>query len=379
MRTIFIFIFVILTTSSLKAQYYGNETNDSIIWVDNYMHDFGEVLEGLQIQHTYRLKNLSKDTLKIIHIDQFGGSGLFSASHENIFPGSYFLVDVSFSTSGKNGNFIKQGTINFSNGLKIVLGFKGYILDKKLEIDNSLKIISDKEISSIIWVDNDVYNFGVITEGETVKHAYKLRNLSKDTITILNNQIENNLLSVFSKKPILPNETFEYSIIFNTEGKAGFQRRRKKINFSNGSFIECNFEGYVNQFPIIEPLFQFDSMFSGMKTYDFGYINEGSQVKFEYVYKNTSKDTLYIENTSTECGCHFCTWSREPILPNQYFKVINHFNASGKSGSQSKNANMRITNKKGYYKNIYINFTAFVVEQCKQEDIYYYPQPIRNK
>lgn len=227
------------------------------------------------------------------------------------------------------------------------------------------------------------HNFCRIKKGETVEHTFRLKNISKDTITILNNEIEDNVLSKFSKSPILPNQSFDFTILFRTEAKDGFCRNINKINFSNGLSINCEYEAYVYfdeyKYPIIEPLFQFDSMVSGMRTYDFGDIKEGSQVKFDYIFKNTSTDTLYIVNISTSCGCHVCSWPRDPILPNQYFKVTNNFNASGKSGSQSKNANMDITNKKGYFGRINFELTAFVVEQCKQESIYFYPEPIRNQ
>ena len=224
------------------------------------------------------------------------------------------------------------------------------------------------------------HDFCMVKQGEIVEHTFKLKNISKDTITILNNEIEDNILTKFSKRPILPNQSFDFTIVFRSEAKDGYYGKIKKINFSNGVSIDCEYQAYVYvlKYPIIEPLYQFDSMVTGMKTYDFGYIKEGSNVSFNYVFKNISNDTLYIENISTECGCHYCNWSREPIFPNQYFIVGNHFNASGKNGVQSKIANMTISNHKGYNNSIIINFTAFV-EYCKEEAIYIYPTLIRKK
>jgi hypothetical protein len=48
-------------------------------------------------------------------------------------------------------------------------------------------------------------------------------------------------------------------------------------------------------------------------THDFGTIIQGGDGNYEFVFKNTGKEPLIINNVRSSCGCTTPKWSSEPI------------------------------------------------------------------
>lgn len=48
-------------------------------------------------------------------------------------------------------------------------------------------------------------------------------------------------------------------------------------------------------------------------THDFGTIVQGGDGNYEFVFKNTGKEPLIINNVRSSCGCTTPQWSSEPI------------------------------------------------------------------
>jgi len=47
--------------------------------------------------------------------------------------------------------------------------------------------------------------------------------------------------------------------------------------------------------------------------HDFGTMEQGSDVSFDFVYKNTGKADLMIQNVKKSCGCTTPEWSKAPL------------------------------------------------------------------
>ena len=47
--------------------------------------------------------------------------------------------------------------------------------------------------------------------------------------------------------------------------------------------------------------------------HDFGTMEQGSDVSCEFIYKNTGKVPLIINNVRKSCGCTTPEWSKEPL------------------------------------------------------------------
>lgn len=71
-------------------------------------------------------------------------------------------------------------------------------------------------------------------------------------------------------------------------------------------------------------------------THDFGTIEEGKVVKYDFRFRNTGQKPLIISRASSTCGCTVPKFPKKPIAPGEvgYLRVV--FNSAGKSGKQLK-------------------------------------------
>ncbi len=70
--------------------------------------------------------------------------------------------------------------------------------------------------------------------------------------------------------------------------------------------------------------------------YDFGVIEEGVSVKYEFKFKNTGKTPLIISNATATCGCTVPEYPTKPIKPGDGGVIKIVFNSQGKVGIQDK-------------------------------------------
>ena len=49
--------------------------------------------------------------------------------------------------------------------------------------------------------------------------------------------------------------------------------------------------------------------------HDYGMIKKGSDGSCEFLFKNTGKEPLVLNNVRSSCGCTVPTWPKDPILP----------------------------------------------------------------
>jgi hypothetical protein len=71
-------------------------------------------------------------------------------------------------------------------------------------------------------------------------------------------------------------------------------------------------------------------------THDFGTVEEGKVVKYDFRFRNTGQKPLIISQASSTCGCTVPKFPKKPIAPGEvgYLHVV--FNRAGKSGKQLK-------------------------------------------
>lgn len=71
-------------------------------------------------------------------------------------------------------------------------------------------------------------------------------------------------------------------------------------------------------------------------THNFGDIEKGKPVSNEFVFKNTTKQTILITNVKASCGCTATNYTKTPIKPGESATVTATYNAAN-PGSFSKN------------------------------------------
>ncbi|MFP9112824.1 DUF1573 domain-containing protein [Flavobacterium sp. RHBU_3] len=62
--------------------------------------------------------------------------------------------------------------------------------------------------------------------------------------------------------------------------------------------------------------------------HNFGDIEKGKPVTYEFTFKNTSKETILITNVKASCGCTTPNWTKEPIKPGGTGNVTATYNAA---------------------------------------------------
>ena len=70
--------------------------------------------------------------------------------------------------------------------------------------------------------------------------------------------------------------------------------------------------------------------------HDFGEVNQGEKVQYDFLYVNTGSGPLVISDVKTTCGCTAPNWSREALAPGDSAKLKVVFSSVGKRGMQNK-------------------------------------------
>ena len=76
----------------------------------------------------------------------------------------------------------------------------------------------------IIKFEKDLYDFGVITEGESVQYEFKFKNTGKTPLIISNATATCGCtVPEYPTKPIKPGDEGVIKVVFNSQGKVGIQ------------------------------------------------------------------------------------------------------------------------------------------------------------
>ena len=71
-------------------------------------------------------------------------------------------------------------------------------------------------------------------------------------------------------------------------------------------------------------------------THDFGEVKEGDIVKHTFVFTNTGKVPLLINDAHSSCGCTIPNWPKHPVQPGDKEKIEVEFNTKAKPRHQEK-------------------------------------------
>lgn len=70
--------------------------------------------------------------------------------------------------------------------------------------------------------------------------------------------------------------------------------------------------------------------------HDFGRMKEGEKREYDFVFTNTGKEDLVIEDCKGSCGCTVPDWPKEPIKPGQSANINVKFDSDKKEKDQEK-------------------------------------------
>ncbi len=107
-----------------------------------------------------------------------------------------------------------------------------------------------------IQYDQPVFDFGVIDEGEIVKHSYKFKNTGNEPLVISNCKGSCGCtVPTWPKEPIPPGGSGEIAVEFNSKGKPGPQSKRVTVTANTTpteTFIEIKGEVKGKEQPAVK-------------------------------------------------------------------------------------------------------------------------------
>lgn len=62
--------------------------------------------------------------------------------------------------------------------------------------------------------------------------------------------------------------------------------------------------------------------------HDFGTIEKGKPVSYDFTFRNTTKQTILITNVKASCGCTATNYTKTPIKPGESASVTATYNAA---------------------------------------------------
>ena len=81
--------------------------------------------------------------------------------------------------------------------------------------------------------------------------------------------------------------------------------------------------------------------------FDFGDIKPDSKVRHSFIFTNTGKSPLLIEDATASCGCTTPSWTKEPVAAGAQGRLEVQFDSHGKSGIISKQVAVRANTQPG--------------------------------
>jgi hypothetical protein len=128
MNKLILIVFAIFSAIGLKAQ-----TGPSLVW-EKGTHDFGEITEGDQVQHTFKFVNKGNEPLVLQNVQPTCGCTVPNNwPKDPIMPGGSGEITVSFNSTGRPGANTKVIRV-FSNATNPEAGqftFTAKVVPKK--------------------------------------------------------------------------------------------------------------------------------------------------------------------------------------------------------------------------------------------------------
>ncbi|TAF66293.1 MAG: DUF1573 domain-containing protein [Cytophagales bacterium] len=103
--------------------------------------------------------------------------------------------------------------------------------------------------SPMITFEAKEFNYGDVKKGTIVKHTFKFKNTGNAPLIIQNATASCGCtVPEWSKEPIMPGESGEIKVEFNTDGKSGIQNKEITVytNMPNEAAVKVQLTGTVN-------------------------------------------------------------------------------------------------------------------------------------
>jgi hypothetical protein len=70
--------------------------------------------------------------------------------------------------------------------------------------------------------------------------------------------------------------------------------------------------------------------------HDFGTVQEGGDIKYEFEFKNNGKEPIIVSSVTASCGCTGASGSSDPVLPGKKSVIKAVYHTDGRVGAFNK-------------------------------------------
>jgi len=335
-----LYLFSMILAFAIASSAIAQQKN-ALISFKKTTHDFGTIKEedGI-VSYGFEFVNSGKSPLIIQRIITSCDCATSDWSKEPLSPGANGIIKISYNPKNRPGNFDKMITV-YSNAetQTVILQIKGNVQERP----KSLEEIYSRSIGDFrfktnllsfnrVFVDNpkiDTLEFVSVTN-EPVKIGCKIDGLPHLSVK-------------FVPETLKPNEKGLMIVKFDAKKRNdwGFiidrfnlTQNDKDINgglINISASIEENFSNLTDEQRTNAPKIEF-----AKTDYDFGQINEGQVVEYEFSFTNIGKSDLLIRKIKSSCGCTTVEPSDKVIKPGKTSSFKASVRTKGLSGRNSK-------------------------------------------
>jgi hypothetical protein len=198
-----------------------------IIYSPKPHHDFGEILEGQVVSHSFEIKNTGNADLKIEKVRASCGCTAVEPEKNILKPGESTKVKAEFDSRGRFGPQNKSVYV-FTNDKKnpqFKLSFSAVIVDKLSNVD-------DAKAPKLV-IEKNNFNFGKVEEGKIVDAKIGFVNSGKGVLEIIDVKTTCGCTAaLLSSRKLNPGERGTLRIELDTSNREGNLTRTITL-FSN--------------------------------------------------------------------------------------------------------------------------------------------------
>lgn len=127
------------------------------------------------------------------------------------------------------------------------IGFGNLSCDNRQQAETSKAVVLEK-MPSITFAEKGIYDFGTLTEGDTVEHTFGFTNTGEFPLIINNITVSCGCTTPeWPREPVAPGAKSSIRVRFNSRGKVGQQNKTITV-FANTdpSMTDLQFKALVN-------------------------------------------------------------------------------------------------------------------------------------
>ncbi|MEL6627438.1 MAG: DUF1573 domain-containing protein [Bacteroidota bacterium] len=311
------------------------------IQFDKTTHEFGEMDKGAKAEHTFSFTNMSEEPIKLTRVRASCGCTTPKWTTNEIKPGEKGEIDVKYNTN-RMGAFTKTVTVTYDSVERpIILYIKGKV-NASPEDENAKFPI---KMGSLAF-DKDVHALGVLDSDKEKTVKIRVKNIGPKPVTFTGDMDKEIMFDVkVADQTLTPGQVSTIDVTTQGNKFITYSAFSKKVvlytDDENQKDKAFTFNGSVNRVYTAEekakmPKIEFETL-----EYNAGNVLEGEKVTYAFVFKNTGKEDLVLDNVKASCGCTATAPKDKIVKAGQTSEIVATFNSRGRRGMQNKSITVR--------------------------------------